>query len=582
MFEDEQAHLGDVVTLLHQGNSDLAKMRLVAFLRANPLDPSALQLSAMILITEHQYDAAATALREVLRQQPRRADAGALLGVTNLFRNKPDLAEGQLRNTLKLDPDNTLALRYLAWIEQQHGNLHAAAALLERLAPNPQKRHPIELDHALARLYLRLDAYEPTVRALQPLDLRIAAEHPLDIQLALQLALAHVEIGNTPAATALLDRIAAVVPSTNPDLRYLRAETKRLDADYAAATRAFEALITDNPAYANRARLALARTLAASGNTDAAITSLQAIVEHSDGDALVGALRQLTALLTTSGRYDQALEQLSTQRNRHPSLPMIAYLMVETYILQGDGASALDAAKKLVKQHPDFLPGYLIAGRLATATGKLRRAEAMLRQATRMAPQQPATWIELTKLYVSVDAMEKAQTTLRAAVTHNPDNPDLRFELGTLLEQLGDIDAANVQYRHALVADMYHRGALHNLLSNLARDPARHDEAIRIGQYAKQQMPGDAVILDSYGWVLVNAGRVDEGITLIEQAAKIYGDDDPGRSQDTHGVALTYYHLGSSYHKAGNTAKARRSFQKALDLAIGEPASTDIKAYLAQ
>jgi Flp pilus assembly protein TadD len=72
-------------------------------------------------------------------------------------------------------------------------------------------------------------------------------------------------------------------------------------------------------------------------------------------------------------------------------------------------------------------------------------------------------------------------------------------------------------------------------------------------QTAVDERPGDAHILDSYGWALFKLGKYDDAVVFLEDANEMMPHD-----------PTTNDHLGDVYWKLGRKREARFQWKRAL------------------
>jgi len=571
--------LSDIVRQLQSGDRAAGKAQLAEYVRTHPDDPDSLELAGLLLIQEGKYEQAAISLRRVLTIDPGRHQAGGLLGLANLMRGKRDLAETQFKQTLSIDQNNPLALRYLAWIERRRADYGGAVAYLERLM-RTQGAQPLNAVHLeLADLYIRQSRFRSAATFLRGQGVEQGSLDGLAARAGLMLAMCYVELGATEEAGALLTRLEKKLPPDTPDLAIVKAGHLRLAGDLDQSAKLLEALIEKHPEFARPARHSLSKTLAQAGDIDGAVAQMTMLIEGLSGSELVNVLREITAILTVNKRFDAAHKLLGQQMTLNPYEPMIAYLDVEVLILEGKRKAALNKLDRTINRYPKFLPAYLLAGRLATQEVGLRAGEGYLRKGTQVAPDAESAWIELANLYTAVDALDRTRAVLTEGVARLPKSPTLNFELGSVAEEMGDIGAANRHYRAALAANMFHRAAFHNLMANLAMQPEKHPEALRIGRYLHDQRPSDPVIMDAYGWVLLKAGKTEEARVMLSNALRTMEAD--AASYDKYTRSLAFYHLGTVYREAGEADKARQLYESALKIGAHGDSEQDMRAFLA-
>lgn len=302
-----------------------------------PQETSAAIRRSLLAVLDHELDEAESLLTDVVRRDTEEVDA--YLALARLYRQRGEIGRAiQMHQNLLLRADLDDGQRFHALLglaEDFHrgGFLRrAAAAYEEALAQRP--RHPTVL-RALVRLYLdtrdarralalerrlaRLEGRDPRpAEASLWVDLAEAARaegRTQDARRALRRALrrdpecvrAWLELGELEAergrsrkALEAWQRVPAI------DRRRAREVYPRLAATFAALgrPRAYEKLLNELLATQPEdpdARLALARTLAARGETEAALAEAKRVVDR-DPDHLEA--RQVIGRILLQGQRD--------------------------------------------------------------------------------------------------------------------------------------------------------------------------------------------------------------------------------------------------------------------------------------
>jgi spermidine synthase len=118
---------------------------------------------------------------------------------------------------------------------------------------------------------------------------------------------------------------------------------------------------------------------------------------------------------------------------------------------------------------------------------------------------------------------------LRQAYCAQPDNPDVRFyfarESDGVLPDAGPFCRAGeiLTYRAVLAQHPGNADAL-NALADLLCEEGRLDEALTLSQQALRARPGSGMFLDTYGWILSKQNRLDESVAALQQAAALLPD----------------------------------------------------------
>ncbi len=139
-----------------------------------------------------------------------------------------------------------------------------------------------------------------------------------------------------------------------------------------------------------------------------------------------------------------------------------------------------------------------------------------------------------------------------------------------LLDSQGRRDEARKVY-----ADVYARNpkavaAATNLAFLLAEEGKDLDRALNLAQAAKAQMPDDAGVSDTLGWVFYKKNLASLAIEPLEFSV----GKDPSR-------AAYQYHLGFAYLKAGDKEKGRTWLERALKLQPGSEMAAEARNALA-
>ena len=97
--------------------------------------------------------------------------------------------------------------------------------------------------------------------------------------------------------------------------------------------------------------------------------------------------------------------------------------------------------------------------------------------------------------------------------------------------------------------------AANNLAYIYAKQGVNLDTALQLAQAAKQRMPNDPSVDDTIGWEYYKKDLPALAVRPLEDAAR--------RRPDS---AEVLYHLGMTYAKLGEKAKARETLERALKL----------------
>lgn len=133
-----------------------------------------------------------------------------------------------------------------------------------------------------------------------------------------------------------------------------------------------------------------------------------------------------------------------------------------------------------------------------------------------------------------------------------PDNPELLYDRAMAAEKVDRLDQLEKDLRKLIELRPEHAHAYNALGYTLADRTSRIDEAIALLGKALSLAPDDPFILDSMGWALYKARRLDESVDYLRRAL---------RSRDDPEIAA---HLGEVLWQRGERDEARRIWQGSL------------------
>lgn len=155
--------------------------------------------------------------------------------------------------------------------------------------------------------------------------------------------------------------------------------------------------------------------------------------------------------------------------------------------------------------------------------------------------------------------LQRGFDLLSQALATHPDDEGLRYARSLFAEKLGNIDIVETDLRHILERDPNNAAALNALGYTLANLTTRLDEAEQLVKRALQQEPDDPAIIDSYGWILLLKGQVEEAVVWLEKAF--------AQTKD-HEIAA---HLGEALWQAGDQQRARSVWKQGLEHTPNSP-----------
>ncbi|MFH1814828.1 MAG: tetratricopeptide repeat protein [Pseudomonadota bacterium] len=162
---------------------------------------------------------------------------------------------------------------------------------------------------------------------------------------------------------------------------------------------------------------------------------------------------------------------------------------------------------------------------LLSRMGRIEDARAHLRQlADRPGGSKSRSAMLEFQLLRDANRGEEAEAVLEAALTAEPDQPELLYETAMLAERDNRIEVAEQRLRRLIEVKPDHAHAYNALGYSLAERNIRLDEAQTLIAKGLELAPDDPFILDSMGWVMFRRGDLNGALTYLERAFAIRPD----------------------------------------------------------
>ena len=219
-------------------------------------------------------------------------------------------------------------------------------------------------------------------------------------------------------------------------------------------------------------------------------------------------------------------------------------------LTRGDLDAALDAATAIQKQHPTSSVGRVLEGDIRSHEGSNELALAAYRAAQEVEPQSAVT-AKIAASYRRLGDFDAALATLPSWLDNHPDDHPIRVALASSYQSAGEMDKALKHYNLSLRTNNDNAVVLNNVawIYHGKNDP----KALETAKRAYELVPGRPEIADTYGWFLVQEGRVEKGLSLLARAV-----DQAPQNYDIR------YHWAAGLALAGDKTEAREELEKLL------------------
>ena len=186
--------------------------------------------------------------------------------------------------------------------------------------------------------------------------------------------------------------------------------------------------------------------------------------------------------------------------------------------------------------------------------GRYGEAEALYARLRTTFPGVAELGMQQARSVFLQNRFEEAIAICRALVADHPDNPRVRYDLGKLLERVGDRAGAIEQYGAAVRLDPEYPEAQYDLGVAL-RKMGREGEALECFRAAVRARPTYVDARINLGVGLAASGRLDEALEQYRAALTVAPDD-----------AAIHYNLGNALLRKGDRAGAIAAYEQALGL----------------
>lgn len=351
-------------------------------------------------------------------------------------------------------------------------------------------------------------------------------------------------------ARQVIDRIVQRFPG-DPRVALLRASQLREAGDLDGARAALED-VAATAAIVPELRLAMAAEYDALGDPAAAEQLLA-------GGPQDGRIQALRASLLAKAEDKDALGRLYDELRRDGGDPNPAQRL-----LLGQVAEYLDRHAEALEWYDSVAGGEprlqarLRAANVLHELGRREEAFSALRKlqvdGTVDEDARRAAYLLEGELHAGDKDREAEVEAYARGLADWPDEPSILYARALMWERYDDIPRAEADLRKILVADPENVAALNALGYTLADRTERYGEALELIDRARVAEPGNAAIIDSYGWVLYRLGRNEEALVELRRAYTLQKD------------AEIAAHIGEVLWVLGRKEEARKYFEEARKL----------------
>lgn len=467
------------------------------------------QTETLLVIAHLRAGDYARAIDQVLgnvSRSPNDPAVQTLAGV--VFAASEDFTEARayILRALELQPGFLPATMSLGHLEEREGNYESARKLYEQLVE--AKAESVLPMLALARVAEQQNNKTALLDWLE----RALEYAPGDIKPRIFLAEYHLREGELIAAGSYVREALEMFPD-EPELLVLSGRVNIAGKQYRKALQPLGALVRLEP-------------------------------ESTTGHLLLAESHlQLE-------QFDDARRELLLARDTSPDAVPVLAMLVRLEIKVGDFDQALLHSQRIREVYPELFLGYELAGDSYMAIGRFDEADREYLQAwERM--QSAGLLIKRSENANRAGKTDIAIGLLQDWLQLHTDDAEVAQFLGNSLQNAGRVREAAAVYEKVIAIEPENAVALNNL-AGLYMAEGRPG-ALELAKRAWLVDEGNPGIQDTYGWALVQAGRVGRGLELLRQA-----------STGLPNIPEVSYHHAVALYRAGDKQEARRLLEELL------------------
>ncbi|NHZ46923.1 tetratricopeptide repeat protein [Nitratidesulfovibrio liaohensis] len=285
------------------------------------------------------------------------------------------------------------------------------------------------------------------------------------------------------------------------------------------------------------------------------------------GPETFGFLLTAATLFLEEKFYEQA-DALLTVVKDTPGAPEEVYFYLAVLSFEGkrDPAEALHWLSEITPTNKYHDRALRLKSQLQYETGDLTGALATLKEGQKLYPGQKEFWQMEAQLYLNSDKPEAALTVMDEARRFWPDDAEIAFMRGIILDERGQKAEAFAMMEQVIADHPRHAQALNYVGYTLAEQGRDLDRALELITRALEESPDSTYIIDSLAWTHYRRGELNEAWRAIGRAVEL-GASDP----------TIWEHYGDIAAALGKKAEARKGYRKALEMSPANAADVTAK-----
>jgi tetratricopeptide (TPR) repeat protein len=462
-----------------------------------------------------------------------------------LLKMEKQLAAAQwLREAIKKNPSDIESQLLLARLDVNSGNTDEAIQIYEKILELVPDNNSVRL--RLGYLYSQQGRYqegEKTIRVLLTKD-------PDSYFALLYLARLAVQSGDFNTAATLYEKILTL--SWSQDLVYEMTEFYGMREQYQRVDELYASILKKEPEN-ERAALGRVHALLLQNRDKEALAELARIRAFSSKPTNIDLISSRVFIRTKN--FDKAnalLEKILAKKESSAARYMLAVIRYEN----NKREAALAHLRKITHSDEEFENSIVLQTKILSDLKRIPEAIALVKKMIdNPNRRQPLYFSLLAGIYVNQEQLASGHDILKKGIELYPDNVQLFFEYGLLLEQEGKQNEAIASMEKVVELQPDHIDALNYLGYTWAENNTQLEKALEYIKKAISLKPDNGYILDSLGWVYFRMGELEKAKTELEHALALEPKD-----------PYIHEHMGDIYLATGQKQKAREAYRQAMEM----------------
>lgn len=462
-----------------------------------------------------------------------------------LLKMEKQLAAAQwLREAIKKNPSDIDSQLLLARLDVNSGNTDEAIQIYEKILEFAPDNNTVRL--RLGYLYSQQGRYqegEKTIKVLLTKD-------PDSYFALLYLARLAVQSGDFNTASTLYEKILTL--SWSQDLVYEMTEFYGMREQYQRVDELYASILKKEPEN-ERAALGRVHALLLQNRDKEALAELARIRAFSSKPTNIDLISSRVFIRTKN--FDKAnalLEKILAKKESSAARYMLAVIRYEN----NKREAALAHLRKITHGDEEFENSIVLQTKILSDLKRIPEAIALVRKLIdNPSRRQPLYFNLLAGIYVNQEQLASGHEILKKGIELYPDNVQLFFEYGLLLEQEGKQNEAIASMEKVVELQPDHIDALNYLGYTWAENNTHLEKALEYIKKAIALKPDNGYILDSLGWVYFRMGELEKARTELEHALTLEPKD-----------PYIHEHMGDIYLATGQKQKAKEAYRQAMEM----------------